>query len=174
LARGLSRSQARGHPSVGQPHAGRPSPAAAYDPTLEEGVHLMREGSSFSDAATDIHVSRDRLRRYLTRMGVGVRDGRRWTIGPDRRPRVVPMYSRGRIVEVVVPGYEEAAQVGSYMAATGRFQVHNDPLVLAPYVGASVRDIRGRRHPFETDPNTLYRLMAAGPEPFELVYRVVV
>ena len=75
---------------------------------------------------------------------------------------------------MIVPGYDEAVLVGRFMAAAGHFQVSNDPLVLAPYRDAGVLDVRGRFHRFETDPNTLYRLMAAGPEPFELVYRIIV
>ena len=144
------------------------------DAHLEEGIRLVRDGVSMTQAAREIHVSRERLRRYIQRMGVGVREGRRWRIGPDRRPRYLPLYTRGRVIEVLVPGYEEAALVGRYMSATGRFQASNDPLILAPFVGASVRDVGGREHPFETEPNTLYRLMAAGPEPFEQIYRIVV
>lgn len=174
IAGGLSRSQARGHPGIGQVHISPRATVPAYDSVLEEGIREIREGSTLERTSRRIHVAPDRLRRYLGASGVGVRDGGRWRVGVDRRPRRLPMYSGGRAVGVIVPGYDEAALVGRYMAATGQFQVSNDPLVLAPYRGQGVRDIRGQFHPFETDPNTLYRLMAAGPEPFELVYRIVV
>jgi hypothetical protein len=174
IARGLSRSQARGHPGIGQVHISPLVSVPGYDPVLEEGIREIREGGTITATSRRIGVSSDRLRRYLAKSGVGVRERGRWRIGVDRRPRRLPMYSRGRTIDVIVPGYAESVQVGRYMAATGQFQVSNDPLVLAPFRGDGVRDVRGQFHPFETDPNTLYRLMAAGPEPFELVYRIVV
>lgn len=174
IARGLSRSQARGHPGIGQAHISPSVSLPGYDPVLEEGIREIRAGGSITATSRRLGVSSDRMRRYLVNSGVGVRERGRWRVGVDRRPRRLPMYSRGRTIDVIVPGYAEAVQVGRYMAATSRFQVTNDPLVLAPYRGDGVRDVRGQFHPFETDPNTLYRLMAAGPEPFELVYRIVV
>ena len=175
VARGLSRSQARGHPGVGQVHVSSRANVPRYDPILEEGIREIRgEGGTITATSRRLGVSSDRLRRYIAQSGVGIRERGRWRIGPDRRPRRLPLYSSGRAVDVIVPGYDEAVLVGRYMAAAGRFQASNDPLVLAPYRGAGVHDTRGRFHPFETDPNSLYRLMAAGPEPFELVYRIVV
>lgn len=174
VARGLTRSQSRGHPGVGQAHVSSRTSVPRYDPFLEEGLREIREGGTMTGTSRRLGVSSDRLRRYLAQSGVGVRERGRWRIGPDRRPRRLPLYSDGRAIDVIVPGYDESVEVGRYMAAAGRFQVSNDPLVLAPYRAAGVRDLQGRFHPFETDPNTLYRLMAAGPEPFELVYRIVV
>lgn len=174
VTRGLSRSQARGHPGIGQVHISPRVSVPGYDPVLEEGLRNIREGGTMTGSSRHLGVSADRLRRYLAKTGVGVRERGRWRIGPDRRPRRLPLYSDGRAIDVIVPGYEEAALVGRFMAAAGQFQVTNDPLVLAPYRDGGVRDVRGQYHPFETDPNTLYRLMAAGPEPFELVYRIVV
>jgi hypothetical protein len=60
------------------------------------------------------------------------------------------------------------------MAAVGNFRATNDRDFIKPFVGQSVSDISGRRHPFETNPNILYRLASVGGETFEQVYRVVV
>lgn len=174
LARGLSRSQARGHPSPGLAYLSGRERVPAYDPVLEEGVKEIRAGSTLQGAARFAGVPEERLRRYLVGTGVGQREGGRWRIGTDRRPRVVVLYSRGRAIEIVVPGYEEARLVGEYMQATARFMETKDPAVLGPFVGRDVRDARGHRHPFETRPEELLRLMTAGPEPFEAVYRIVV
>jgi hypothetical protein len=174
VGRGLTRSQARGHPGIGQVHISPRVSVPPYDPVLEEGIREIREGGTIVGSSRRLGVSSDRLRRYLARSGVGVRERGRWHIGPDRRPRRLPLYSAGRVIDVIVPGYDEAVLVGQYMAAAGRFQATNDPLDLAPFRGGGVRDVRGGFHPFETDPNSLYRLMAGGPEPFELVYRIVV
>lgn len=172
--RGLTRAQARGHPEAGRPYASGRHLVPRYDPVLEEGVKGIRNGATIAQAAHATGVTEERLRRYLAGIGVATRERRRWRIGIDQRPRIVVFYSRGRAIEIVVPGYEEAALVGLYMNATAMFQATNDPAVLAPFVGKGVRDIRGHFHPFETDPNELFRLMAAGPEPFELIYRIVV
>ena len=146
----------------------------AYDPILEEGIKEMRAGATLQEAARFARVRDERLREYLVQTGVGIFEHGRWQIGPDRRPRRLPMYSAGRAIDIVVPSYEVAAVVGSFMSATGRFRATNDSRVLEPYRSKGVRDVKGVLHPFETDPNTLYRLMAAGPEPFEQIYRIVV
>ena len=174
VGRGLTRSQARGHPGVGQVHLSPHVSLPRYDPFLEEGLREIREGGTITGTSRRLGVASDRMRRYLAQTGVGVRERGRWRIGPDRRPRRLPLYSAGRTIDVIVPGYDEAVLVGRYMAATGRFQATNELLVLAPFRGQGVRDVQGRFHPFETDPSTLYRLAAGGPEPFELVYRIVV
>jgi len=35
-------------------------------------------------------------------------------------------------------------------------------------------DIKGDQHPFETSPNTLYRLSVSGTDSFEQVYRIII
>jgi hypothetical protein len=145
-----------------------------YDPILEEGIKEMRAGATLQEAARFAKVRDERLRQYLTDTGVGIFDRGRWRIGQDRRPRRVVFYSRGRAVEITVAGYEEAAAVGRYMHAVARLAATNRPTRLARFRGSGVVDIRARFHPYETDPNTLYRLLAAGPEPFEQIYRIVI
>jgi len=145
-----------------------------YDPRLEEGVKSMRREAGLHPAARSARVSPEQLRQYLIDNGIGVFEDGRWRLGPDHRKRRVVLYSRGRAIEITVPGYDASAEVGSYMNAAGRFAASNDQAFLDPYRGKGVRDIKGVLHAFETDPNTLYRLMAAGPEPFEQIYRIVV
>jgi hypothetical protein len=173
-ARGLTRSQARGHPATGLPYASGRRITPSYDPVLEEGVKEIRAGGSLRRAAHVAHVPEERFRRYLVATGVATKEGGRWRIGRDRRARVVVMYSRGRAEEIVVAGYDDAAEVGDYMNDVARFQESNDRALLARWSGRSVTDVRGRSWRYETNPNTLYRLLAAGPEPFEQIYRIVV
>lgn len=173
LAKGLTRSQARGHPGKGKAYAsGRTAPG--YDRRLEAGLKAIRGGSTLREAAKAADVAPERLRGYLVRSGVAEKQGGRWRIGEDHRPREVPIYSQERAVSAVVPGYREAEQAGRYMAAVSRFLDTNDPVHLAPFAGSGVRDVRDRHHPFETDPGVLYRLTAAGPEPYEQLYKIVV
>ena len=66
-----------------------------------------------------------------------------------------------------------ASLIGRYNSAVGQFLRTNNPDVLAEFGGRAVKDINGKTHPFETNPNTLYRLSSAGTEPFEEIYRIV-
>jgi hypothetical protein len=64
--------------------------------------------------------------------------------------------------------------VGRFMSAVGHFLETNNRSVLTPFAGQSVADIDGRKHPFETRPNVLYRLSSAGEHTFEQIYRIVI
>ena len=59
LAKGLTRQQARGHQVTTK--RGK----STYDPILERGVKLMRDGRPLSSAAAALHVSTERLRNYI-------------------------------------------------------------------------------------------------------------
>jgi hypothetical protein len=60
------------------------------------------------------------------------------------------------------------------MDAVGRFVNSNNHELVKSFIGKSVVDAAGTPHPFETHPNTLYRLTTAGEGTFEQVYRLVV
>lgn len=166
VARGISRSQARGH--------ARPASTSMYDRTLESGLHGMREGRSLVKAAKSIHVSPERLRRYIEQTGVAAKSNRKWILLEDQRVRSVPLYSMGGFVIILVRGFERASLTQRYMAAVGRFLDTNNFAHVRPYVGHGVADVDGGWHPFETRPNILYRLNANVSEPFEQLYRIVV
>ena len=68
----------------------------------------------------------------------------------------------------------QASKVGRYMSAVGKFTTTNDPSCLTPFIGKFAKDINGKTHIFETEPNTLYRLISSGSETFEQVYRIVI
>lgn len=76
------------------------------------------------------------------------------------------MYSGGKAVIVTVGRFSSASLIGRAMAAIGKFFKSNDRNLLQPFVGKSVTDISGKTYPFETNPNTLYRLASAGGETF--------
>ena len=63
---------------------------------------------------------------------------------------------------------------GRYMAAIGKFLRNNNPASLKSFIGKSVTDASGEKHPFETNLNALYRLAARGTESFEQVYRIII
>jgi hypothetical protein len=91
----------------------------------------------------------------------------------ERETQRISAFSRGRAITVTGSGHA-ASKVGAYMDAVGRFVNSNNPELAKPIIGQSVVDAAGNHHPFETDPNTLYRLTTAGEGTFEQVYRLVV
>jgi hypothetical protein len=173
LAKGLSRSQARGHAKLGEVHLSAKAKQSIYDPRLEEGLKEVRSGKSISRAAKTIHVSSERLRKYISQTGIAVKQNRRVHIGDDYRKRIMPIFSGGREHTITVGNYDAAFQIGRYMAAVKRFLETNDPSVLNSFKGQSIVDVKGKRYIFETRPNVLYRLQASQTETFEEVYRIV-
>lgn len=191
LAKGLSRSQARGHPKVGEAAAAAAAAAVApgqtrgrskagdaktaypvkADPRLEEGFKALRRGASISKAAKSAGVSRERLRRFIGENALADWEGRKWIIS-DKRPRRIAIISRGRLIEIVVGNLEEAMRAGAYWDAQGSFVRRNDILLLKPFEDQGVTDIKGRFHPFETDPNELHRIASMEGPVFHEIYQI--
>lgn len=167
-ARGLSRSQARGHARAGEA-ALRPRPIATDD-RLEAAVRALRQTGKLGETAKLAGVSPERLRRYIGEHELAERRGRQWVV-TDNRPRDMTVISKGEIRQRVLSGFEAASANGQHLAAVHQFLSSGQIEFLEPFRGRSVIDAKGRRHPFETDPNTLHRLAAAGSEVFHNVYR---
>jgi len=171
LAKGLTLSQARGHPRATEQYL---SPGRTATKQLEAGVAALRKKKSLSAAAREVKVAPERLRRYLKDLDFIEKRGGRWVVGTDRRLRAVLIYTAGKKQKIVVQGYEPAALAGSYWNAVGEFLGTNDPSHLAPFVGVQINDAAGRAYTLETRPNVLYRLANEGMNSFEQVYRIVV
>lgn len=175
LARGLSRSQARGHPRAAEQYVSDKARTRAhiYDKELEAGVAALRKSKSLSAAAREAKVVPERLRRYLRDLDFINKERGRWTVGTDLRRRPVPIYTAGKRRTIIVQGYEPAALAGSYWAAVGKFLTTNDTAYLASFVGVQITDARGKSYTLETRPNVLYRLANEGGESFEQIYTLI-
>ncbi len=171
LAKGLSRSQARGHPKAKEKNVRKPLPIG--DAALQISLKELRAGKTLTEAARLIHVSPERLRNQAKAQGAIRRKGRRWVVR-DSLPRRMLIYTGGAAIPITVGKMRQASSIGRYMAAVNKFLRTNDPASLKPFIGKSVTDIAGKKHPFETNPNTLYRISASGTESFEQVYRIVI
>lgn len=172
IKKGFSKSQARGHPGPGESGL-RKRQASLDDGKLQRALRILRQEKSLSAAAKSARIAPERLRRVAASKGAIIPQKRRWIINPDL-PRRMPLYSRSRQIVVTVGDFPSASLIGRYMSAVGNFRKSNDISLLQPFVGQSVTDISGKKHPFETNPNTLYRLASAGGETFEQVYRIVI
>ncbi len=171
LSAGLSRSQSRGHPRPGEAYRAIVKPINAYDKQLEDALKQIRKGKSLKEASKSVGVSAERVRTYIVGQGVAEKVKGRWTIGEDLRTREIGFASRGRVVISTVT-YETSQIIGSYCSAVGQFLNTHAIGVLTPFVNKSVSDIHGIKYPFETDPNTLYRLSNSGDLTFEHLYKM--
>ncbi len=172
-AKGLTRSQSRGHPRLGEANISRKVIHPIYDRRLEEGLKSLRGGKSLSGSSRTIHVSAERLRRYVQQTEVVEKVGGRWKVGMDNRVRDMRLFTDGQALIVRVDGYEKTYAIGRYMAAVGQFLKTNDATYMYEFVGKSVSDTAGDVHVFETNPNTLYRLSLVDDEPYEDIYKIV-
>lgn len=172
LKRGLTRSQARGHPKAGEAPVRKQPKREKRDDALESALKALRKSNNQSRAARQAGISVERFRRFLKSENLAQYSGRTWTL-TDNRPREVSVISKGREYSIEVPDFTAAARAGAYCDAVGTFLNTNDAQHLAPFIGDALTDTRGKSHPFETDPNTLYRLAASGLDGFEQVYRIV-
>jgi hypothetical protein len=174
VAKGLSKSQARGHPKPTEDII-RPSRTAKplEDDRLQLALKVLRQEKSLTAAAREAKVSPERLRRYATERSIIERRGRRWIVRCEL-PRRMLLFSDGNVVQVVVGDFASASKVGRFMSAVSTFLRTNNPAGLRQFDGASVADISGKIHPFESRPNALYRLASAHDQSFEHIYRIVI
>jgi hypothetical protein len=113
------------------------------------------------------------LRSYASSVGAIEKEGRRWKVSP-KLPRVMPIYSAGKLRKITVGNQATASLIGRYMAAVGRFLRTHDYQPLRAFVGMSVIDVNATAHPLETRPNVLLRLGQTENASFEQIYRIVI
>ena len=172
LALGLSVSQARGHPRLGEPAASSPAAKPKSDERIEAAIRDMRSGTSMTAAAKAQRISPKRLSRFLKAHSIARYRKRKWFYS-DTRTRRVPVLEGDRQKTILVPGYKEASRVGAHRDAVGRFTRSGDITHLASFEGDGVTDIKGRFHPFETDPNAILRFAAKDEPAFHEIYQIV-
>jgi hypothetical protein len=174
VAKGISRSQARGHPKPTEAIVGSRRPARPIeDDRLQLALKVLRQEKSLTAAAQEAKVSPERLRHYATEKNIVERQGRRWIVR-QQLPRRMLLFSDGRALQVVVGDFASASKVGRFMSAVSAFLRTNNPAGLREFEGMSVADISGKTHVFETRPNALYRLASAHDQSFEHIYRIVI
>ena len=173
-AKGLSKSQARGHRRPSEAKVTKSAKQKALeDHRLQIGLRFLRKEKSFARAAKEAGLSTERLRTEAIEKGIVEKQGRRWVIKHDL-PRRVLIFTDGREKEITVGDFSEASAVGKYMSAVGWFTRTNAVRRLRPFDAKYVTDIDGNRYPLETRPNVLHRLLHSGVSTFEHVYRIVV
>jgi len=144
----------------------------ASDPRIEAAILEMNRGVSLTAAARAAHISRRRLRQFLTRHRLGKRKRRRW-VTKDNRLRRLPVITRGRFRVLTVRGYEPARLAGEHHNAAAAFVRTNDASLIESFRGQSVQATNGRQYLLETDPNALHRIAAMDTPPFHEIYEII-
>jgi hypothetical protein len=172
LEDGRSLAQARGHArAVDLPNATTPQPFKRSEP-LENALKLMKQGVSQREAAKQVGVSPETLRRFQKLNTTSHREGRRWLIS-DTRPVSVVMATRGKMRTVTV-SHDASSDISRHWIAINLFLDSNDASHLATFAGKGLRDSKGGFHPFETRPNVLRKLDSADEFSFVDIYRQTV
>tara|TARA_R110000868_G_scaffold47181_1_gene155106 strand:- start:239 stop:835 length:597 start_codon:yes stop_codon:yes gene_type:complete len=173
LARGLTLSQARGHPKARELSASGKAVSAAADARIQSAISAMGDGQSLTRAAKTYKVSAERLKRTVQAKGLGSKINNRWVL-TDQRPRRVPLISKdAQTIAVTVAGFPEASRVGVYFDRVGKFVLTQDTSLLDEFDGEAVRDVHGNDHPLITDPNTLIRHVQKDEPSFPEIYRLL-
>jgi hypothetical protein len=121
VAKGLSRSQARGHPKPAEAVIGTKRVAKPVeDDRLQLALKVLRQEKSLTAATREAKVSPERLRRYATEKKIIERRGRRWIVRHEL-PRRMLLFSDGKAVQVVVDDFASASKVGRFMSAVSTF-----------------------------------------------------
>lgn len=171
LAKGLTLSQARGHPKTGEKNVRKSRPIG--DAEFQISLKALRSGKTLAEAAKEIRVSPERLRNQAKQRGAIRKKGNRWVVKTNL-PRQMLIYSEDQAFSIIIGRFHYASKLGRYMAGVRRFLSSNDLQHLAPFIGKSVKDIHDKTYIFETDPNALYRIAASGSETFEQIYRIII
>jgi hypothetical protein len=172
LKRGLTLSQARGHPKPKERHASKRALTPLETHKIRVAMAEMLHGRrSLASTADSIGIPVERLRRILVERKLIKKLGSRWVAVNTRVP--IRMYSDGREIEIVVPNSKSRSEIGRYMNAVRALLQTNDPEELSDFVGKSVLDAARRAHPYETDPEALYQITSTGYETFEEIYKYV-
>lgn len=175
--RGLSRSQARGHPKKGEAYASGKVRPAVIDSVLERGLKRLRQGESVSSAARAVGVSRERLSAYAKEMAGAERQGGRWTLN-DERLRRVPIIVAGEQTQKIIQvrGFEPAHLIGQHFNEASDALLDHDlyPRFKRRWESVRIKDMSGRWYKVSTDLNEIYLAIHGADKSFEEIYRIVI
>jgi hypothetical protein len=169
--RGLSKSQARGHPKAGEKSISAKARVALRDARLQQGLRALRKGESLADAARSAGLSPERLRKFITDRNIGRKHNGKWQLIKRRLRWEWAIFTEGTMVFIIVSDPATNSLIGAYLNAVRQFLNTNDAALLKRFQNVSVKDAAGRKYCLETNPNTLYRLDLAERETPEEHYK---
>jgi hypothetical protein len=88
-ARGLSKSQARGHPRANEQSVSAKIRAAVEDARVQQGLRALSKGETLAGAARSAGLSAERLRKYIRDHKLARKRGHSWELIEHRLVRTL-------------------------------------------------------------------------------------
>jgi hypothetical protein len=171
--RGLSKTQARGHPRSGENPLSTTKRVRLQDAKIQQGLRALRKGTPLNAAAHSAGLSSERLRKYLVDKKIGSKRGKKWKLVERNLAWEWIFISEGQLVSVVVGSLKYSTLIARYLNAVKQFLHTNDPKILKPFENVTVRNIKGQKYIFETRPRLLYRIMHPSYRSYLEHYKIV-
>jgi hypothetical protein len=107
----------------------------------------MEAGKILTASARAADLPPTKVRQLLKSAKLVKKRRGRWIIRSDV-PTSMLLYSDGAAKWIIPASRRGRSAIGKFMNSVRKFLTTNNPESLAPFVGKSVRDIAGKRHPF--------------------------
>lgn len=142
------------------------------DERLQAGLTALNHSGSILVAAKAARTTTEKFKKAALKKRAIKKHGKLWVVSRDLH-REMLIYSDGKQIAINLR-LGSARHAGKFMSAVGAFLRSNNIRILDEFIGRGVKDIAGKRHVFETNPNILYQLASSTDEAFEAIYRIVV
>lgn len=167
---GRTKAEARGHGGINKKSKAQVRQEIRTDDPLHRAFELVRRGASMTPTAKKLHVSPERLSRFIrSNANVEIKSGR-LRIADDLRQFAMPMFSNGRSRNVKVNS-DARDQISQYLVNVTKFLNSNDISHLEAFKGLKFRTTSGKPYTFETNPNRLYEMYEAGEFDIAILYK---
>jgi len=134
-----------------------------------EALSKVRNGQSLSKASRELHIEPKTVIKY-TNAFKKVK-GKWIAKSQDRISRIMSIYENGKEEWIEIKDSRTASRIGKYNSAVKEFLRTGNKDVLEPYK-KPFKDVEGKIHYFETDPDRLYEIAESQEEPeFYEIYK---
>jgi len=135
-----------------------------------EALSKVRNGQSLSKASRELHIEPKTVIKY-TNAFKKVK-GKWIAKSQDRISRIMSIYENGKEEWIEIKDSRTASRIGKYNSAVKEFLRTENKDVLEPYK-KPFKDVEGKIHYFETDPDRLYEIAESQEEPeFYEIYKI--
>ena len=133
-------------------------------------LRKVRNGQSLTSASKELHI---RPETVIKNTGAFKKVKGKWIAkSQDRISRTMSIYENGQQEWIEVSDSRTASRIGKYNSAVNEFLRNDDIKVLKPFK-KPFKDINGKLHHFETDPDKLYEIAEQQEEPeFWEIYKI--
>jgi hypothetical protein len=141
----------------------------AWDRTVQVPAK-MRDGLSLPEAAKESGITRSQVLHRIPTALRKTRNGRYVAKASDRLLRILPIPSKGGLIEIALRDSRQASLIGEYWSAVDRYLSTGSASGLSKFKRIRIRDASGKRIRLLTDLDELRRQGSAGVLRFESLY----